>query len=96
MQINYSKKSLHDLENIFHYIANSSPNNAINYLSKVKEKIELIASFPNIGIDCKNKGINEECQIYIFDSYLIFYTKQTNAIIINRIIHHGINYQELL
>lgn len=94
MQINYSDQSIDDLSKIGEYIAKDSKSRAVQYLKKLKTKIELLIHFPLIGMECQSKGIYEDCRVMIFESYLIFYTINKDSIRINRIFHHTVNYQE--
>lgn len=94
MQIDYSNQSIDDLSKIGEFIAKDSRNRAVEYLKKLKTKIELLIHFPLIGMECQSKKIYEDCRIMIFESYLIFYTIKKESIRINRILHHSVNYQE--
>jgi addiction module RelE/StbE family toxin len=94
MQIDYSDQSIDDLSKIGEYIAQNSKNRAVEFLKKLKNKIELLIHFPFIGMECESKGIYEDCRVMIFESYLIFYAIKKESIRINRILHHSVNYQE--
>lgn len=94
MQINYSDPSVDDLSKIGEYIAKDSKGRAVQFLKKLKTKIELLIYFPFIGLECQSKGLYEDCRVMIFESYLVFYTIKKESIHINRILHHSVNYQE--
>ncbi len=94
MQIDYSDQSIDDLSKIGEYIAKDSKSRAVQYLIKLKTKIELLIHFPYMGVECQSKNIHEDCRVMIFESYLIFYTIKKESIRINRIFHHSVNYQE--
>ena len=94
MLIDYSEKSIGDLSEIGEHIAKDSNLRAVQFLRKLKSKIELLVHFPLMGIACESKGINKDCRVMIFESYLIFYTTNKESIHINKILHHSVNYQE--
>jgi len=94
MQINYSEQAIDDLSKIGEHIAEDSENRAIQFLKKLKTKIEMLLHFPYMGIECQSKNIHKNCPVMIFESYLIFYTITHDSISINRILHHSVNYQE--
>lgn len=94
MQIDYSNQSVEDLSKISEHIAEDSENRAIQFLKKLKTKIEMLLHFPYMGIECQSKNIHKDCRVMIFESYLIFYTIKKESIRINRILHHSVNYQE--
>lgn len=96
MQIDYSNQSVEDLSKIGEHIAEDSQNRAVQFLKKLKTKIEMLLHFPYMGIECQSKNIQKDCRVMIFESYLIFYTIKKESIRINRILHHSVNYQEKL
>ena len=69
MHIRYTEQSLADLDAVINYIAKDSLHNAINYIDKMKSKIELLQYSPDLGIECKYKGIQRNCRVYIIDAY---------------------------
>lgn len=96
MHIRYTKIAVEDLKEIFSYIAQDSIKKAHEYVDLLQKKIELLAEFPKIGIECKNRNIDEDCKIYIFENYLIFYTVAKDSIEIRRVLHSSVDYIEKL
>ena len=94
MQIDYSEQAIDDLSKIGEHIAEDSRNRAVQFLKKLKTKIEMLLHFPYMGVECQSKNIHINCRIMIFEAYLIFYIITHDSIIINRILHHAVNYQE--
>ena len=94
----YTCKAEDDLDSIFDYIAEDSVLNALNYIDKIKSAIEKLPTSPHMGIDCKSRGINRDCRILIFESYLIFYQfhEPENRIAILRVLHGSRRYYDLL
>ena len=70
----YTIKAEDDLDSIFDYIAKDSPENALNYIDKIKSAIEHLATSPFIGVHCRSKGIDRDCRILIFENYLVFFS----------------------
>ena len=92
MQIKYSEQSILDLESIVEYISKDSVNRALSYADFFKIKIELLASSPYIGVECKYKKVYQDCRVYIIDSYLVFYSVKEDAIIVRRVLNSAIDY----
>ncbi|MEA3554822.1 MAG: type II toxin-antitoxin system RelE/ParE family toxin [Campylobacterota bacterium] len=94
--LKYSKLAKEDLFNILEVITNDKPMSALEYISKLKSYIELLQSNPQMGIECKNKSINQNCRILIYGNYLIFYKIQNNNIDIVRVLSSRTNYKKAL
>ena len=95
LNIRYSNKAETDLFDAIDYIAQESKTNAINYLFRYEENIELLRLNPFIGTECKNKLIQRDCRVLIFESHLIIYkvNKDKNEIFIIRIFHGSEDYK---
>jgi len=50
MHLEYSEQSIVDLDNIMEYIAKDNQSRALQYIEKMKSKIELLLHTPNIGV----------------------------------------------
>ena len=94
MRIYHTQTAKNDLEDIFEYIAQDSPKRAIDFIRKLKEAIEDLTVFPQMGVDCKKKNIDLDCQILIYRSYLIFYGINKDAVVIYRILHASVDYKK--
>lgn len=90
----YSQLAEEDLFVLFEIISQDKPTVAVEYITKLEKQIELLQSNPMLGLECKNKNINKNCRILIYEDYLIFYTLKNNNITIIRILNSKINYQE--
>ena len=88
MQIKYSEQSILDLEAIAEYISKDSVSRALSYAYFLKTKIELLATSPCMGVECKYKKVYQDCRIYIIDSYLVFYSVKKDHIILNSAIDY--------
>lgn len=96
--IKYSNQAEIDLENAISYIAKDSKQNAISYLLRYEEKIELLKLNPNMRVECKNKLINRDCRVLVHESHIIVYRVDTNTnnILIIRIFHSYEEYKSKL
>ena len=92
MHLEYSEQSIVDLDNIIEYIAKDSKSRALQYIDKMKSKIELLIHTPNLGVACKTKNIKQDCRILIIENYLVFYTIKESNIQIKRVLHSFVNY----
>jgi plasmid stabilization system protein ParE len=92
--IRYSNLALIDLEDAIYHIAKESKTNALAYLSKYEEKIELLKLNPFMGVECKSKLIKKECRILVHESHIIIYKvdMNINEIFIIRIYHSSVDY----
>jgi toxin ParE1/3/4 len=79
MKIFYSEQAKNQLQNIKNYIAKDNNKIATQYLLKIKEKIELIRSYPYIGK--VNSTMNlEKIRDFIVYGYKVIYKINTRSI----------------
>ncbi len=92
MRLKYTQEATADLVDVLDHIALDSPKRALSYVSKLREAIELLQLFPNMGVACKTKGINEDCRVMTYESYLIFYVVMVDTVLIKTIINASRDY----
>ena len=91
--ISYTQLAQEDLFKLFELITEDKPTVAVEYITKLEKYIELLQINPELGLVCKNKNINKDCRILIYDDYLIFYRiNNDDNILIIRILNSKINY----
>jgi len=92
--IKYSKQAQIDIDDAISYIATDSKSNALSYLLRYEEKIELLKFNPYMGLECKTKLINRDCRVLVHESHIIIYKVDTNIneIFIIRIFHSREEY----
>jgi len=95
MVLKYSKDALDDLDRILDFITKDSPSRALSFIDNMKSRIELLISFPGLGVSCKSKGIEEECRVMIFGSYLIFYSVSGEEILVLSIVNAAEDYSDM-
>ena len=80
-----SAKALDDLEEIWVYIAEDSPNNADNFLDQLQAKFSSLADNPNIGV---SRGqLAEGLRAFPIGNYLIYYRATDSELQIIRVTH---------
>ena len=92
MELRYSEDALDDLDQILDFIAEDSSERALAFIERLKSSIELLITFPGLGVSCQSKGIKENCRVMIFESYLIFYTVSEENILVLSIINVAKDY----
>ena len=92
--VKYSKQAQIDLESAISHIADESVTNALSYLSRYEEKINILRSNSYMGAECKNKLIKRECRVLVHESHIIIYkvNADINEIFIIRIYHGSVDY----
>ena len=69
------------------------------YVDQIKEKIQLLRTFPNMGSIPKYSALSQQGFRFLsVESHLIFYkySPATNLVSIHRILHYRSAYQEFL
>ncbi len=92
MKLRYSEDALDDLEQILDFIAEDSSERALAFIERLKSSIELLIIFPGLGVSCQSKGIQEDCRVMIFESYLIFYAVLEENILVLSIVNAAKGY----
>ena len=92
MKLRYSEDVLEDLDQILKFIVKDSSTRALAFIDRLKSSIELLITFPGLGVSCQSKGIAEDCRVMIFESYLIFYIVNVEKILILSIINAAKDY----
>ena len=92
MKIIYSAQAKEQLNQIKYYISKDNPKVAINYLLKIKSKIELLGKYPYIGKI--NSVYNlENIREFVILGYKVIYKINTKTILILAIYKY-INFNE--
>ena len=82
-----------DLKEIRDFIARDKLSVASQYMAMLKQKCELLANSPGLGIQR-----DEYCRLYKFpvDSYLIFYRPSQTGIDVIRVLHGSRDIDSIL
>jgi len=92
--IRYSTQAQIDIDDAITHIVAESKVNALAYLSRYEEKIELLKLNPYMGVECKNKLIKRDCRVLVHESHIIIYKilEDMNEIYLIRIFHSSVDY----
>ena len=93
IKIKTNKTAEKDLDNIFNNIAKDKPNSATEYVAEILNFILLLKTNPEMGIDCRKKGLNRDCRVLFYKNYMIQYKIYKNQISIKRVINTKQNYK---
>jgi addiction module RelE/StbE family toxin len=88
VQINWTRQSVNDLENVFRFISKDSEHYAKLYIDKIRNKVKIIKDLPEIGREVpeiRKFNIRE----IILDNYRIIYKIIDNSRIDILTVHHS-------
>jgi len=91
--VKYDKSAINDLDNIYVAIAKDKKSAAKKFVDDIDEYILLLKTNPEMGIECKNKGIERKCRVLIYGNYMILYKINKNYISIKSITNTKQNYK---
>lgn len=83
-----------DLDEIWWYIAQDSPDNADRFLDRLQERFLTLADFPKMG--ASRDDIQTGLRSQPVGSYLIFYFPLADGIEIIRVLHGSRDVENLL
>lgn len=83
-----------DLEEIWWYIAQESPNNADRFLDRIQERCLSLADFPQMG--ASRNELKTGLRSQPVGNYLIFYFPLEDGIDIVRVLHGSRDIESLL
>ncbi len=86
--VQITKTSEDDLDEIWNYIALDSINNAINFINQIEERIYSLEQFPDRGsFILENEIIGGEYRHLMRGEYRVIYKVLHNDVFVMRIIH---------
>lgn len=99
MEIFYSRRAEHDLEEIYRRIDSDSHDRAVRYMQELGDYILNLGEFPELGAFCRYEELASlGIRVLIKDNYIIFYKikAEKNQIMIVRVLHGATNYRNLI
>ena len=90
MNISFSPRAARDLEEIGDYIARDNPLRAVSFLNELLETCGKIAAAP-LSFEAR-PDIGPNIRRTVPGRYLIFYTVQPSAVLVERILHGARNW----
>ena len=85
-QVIYAPEADDDLEAIVDYIARDKPMAARDWLLKIRETCETLATQPGAGEDRASFGV-EGCRSFSVGKYVVFFRPIDGGIEVSRVIH---------
>ncbi|MFN3192902.1 MAG: type II toxin-antitoxin system RelE/ParE family toxin [Aureliella sp.] len=86
MKVIYAPEADDDIIGIVEFIARDKPEAARNWMRKIRETCDIIATQPNMGEERRGFGV-PGCRSFSFGSYVIFFRAIENGIEVARVIH---------
>jgi plasmid stabilization system protein ParE len=86
-RLRYSRRSRADLEQISDVIGADSPQNALDVLNRIFEKIEPLRSQPLIGH--RRNDVSPGLRCLNSDGFVIYHRIRAGTVWISRIVHHS-------
>ena len=87
-KINIAPEAAKEIEDIYLYIAEDSPNNAIRWYFAIYEKIQTLKNFPaSCPIAFEDRYYNFEIRNLIFGNYRVLYRIQDKTVQILHVRH---------
>ena len=97
MKIFYTEEAKQNIREVFDYIACDSYDNAVAVRKRMKEAVDRLKDFPDIGFYPKHKKLKARgYRFLVSDNYLIFHKIKGDTIIIIAVIHGSREYSKLL
>jgi len=95
-RIEYLPIAVADLDDIFIFVADNSPQAALELIDRIDASISGLASFPEMGVLAKPPRLARKgYRVLIVDDYLVFYVVIDDVVEIRRIVSGKRNYVHL-
>ena len=87
-------KAKDDLQDIWWFIAQDSPNNADKHLDRIYDSMLILADNPQLGI--QRESIARGLRSHVIGNYVVFYSPIENGVDIIRVLHGARDIEKLL
>ena len=96
-RIEYLPIAVADLDEIFIFVADNSPQAAMELIDRIDTSIAGLESFPEMGLIAKPPRLARKgYRVLIVDDYLVFYVVMDDIVEIRRIVSGKRNYAHLV
>ena len=89
-----SRRARRDLKEIWHYIAEDSPEAANRWLSSLEERFQFLATQPYAGERRPDLG-DAEYRVFSAGKYVIFYRLRGRTVVISHVRHGARDWGKL-
>ena len=87
-KVNLTQHAQNDLEHIYYYIASKSPDNAVNFVLRLEEKLYSLNTYPERHpLIPENEFFGTDYRHLIYKKYRVIYRVLAGSVFILRIIH---------
>lgn len=86
--IRWTKRALHNLDEIGTYIAQDNPNRAQSFVQEIVDKATLLRAFPGMGRPGRVPGTRE---LVVHKNYILPYRVKADVVQILRVLHAAQN-----
>ena len=87
-KVNLTQHAQNDLEHIYYYIASNSPDNAVNFVLRLEEKLYSLNTYPERHpLIPENEFFGTDYRHLIYKKYRVIYRVLAGSVFILRIIH---------
>jgi len=84
VELRWTRKALENLDQIAAYIAQDNPTGASSFIGEIKEKTELLVTFPALGRPGRVPGTRE---LVVHENYVVPYRVKDDTLQIIRVQH---------
>lgn len=84
MAIQFSELALEDLDDIWRYLAQRSPEDATRFITRLEDVFSLLDDFPQIGRERNDLRLG--VRSYIFQRYVVLYRQVEGDVLVEAII----------
>ncbi len=96
-RVEYLPIAVADLDDIFIFVADNSPQAAMELIDRIDASIAGLESFPEMGLIAKPPRLARKgYRVLIVDDYLVFYVVMDDIVEIRRIVSGKRNYAHLV
>ncbi|RUO48614.1 type II toxin-antitoxin system RelE/ParE family toxin [Pseudidiomarina donghaiensis] len=88
MNLVYTDVAIQDLKRLRAFIEINNPQAAAQIAARLIEKINLLRSFPTLGVSVTQAPENGTVRDIIFDNYIVRYSVHSQTIIILKLWHN--------
>jgi toxin ParE1/3/4 len=84
VELRWTRKALENLDQIAAYIGQDNPTRANSFVGEIKEKTEMLLTFPALGRPCRVPGTRE---LVVHENYVLPYRVKGDTVQIIRVQH---------
>ena len=91
----FAPESRADIQQIYEYVAERSPRNALRLIQRIEERCYLLADYPYLGMARPEFGLTYRSFAVPSTGYIIVYRPIEDGVDIHRVYHGSQNFRRL-